>query len=150
MSTKTFTTTQVCKIVGVSRPAFQVWMEKKYLTPSIWVPSGPGDSAKWSYLDLVVAKTFQKLIKAGMARETAAFCAKYIQPQWKFSTIPPDVQAIWFQFYFNEPDKIAMRIVRDPALKKEVPVSEYNDFSLMIGVNMVQVENEVKEAIASL
>lgn len=150
-SLRSFSTTEVCNIIKIGRPAFQVWM-RDYLSPSIKAPGGRGDSARWSFGDLIIIKAFQTFIKAGVSRDTASFCARYIGP---FFDMPSDLQeakSVWYDLFLDGEGKfIASDLIINPmpadVKKKPKTRDDFKNCQVVVGVNLTQIAIEVKQAI---
>ena len=150
---RNFTTTELCQVVGVGRPAFQEWM--RYLTPSVKTPAGQGDSAIWSFADVVTAAAFKTLIKAGLARDTAALLDTLFRgPFFNFSNYRPEVDSIWVEFYLDKDRKKLGTTHLLRSTRRDVPpektVEDHPACRVAIGVNLTAVIIDVASAIKKI
>ncbi len=143
---KSFSTTELCKIVGVSRPAFQVW-STEYFEPSITKSAGPGQPAAWSIGDLVAIKTFQILIKAGCSRTMAMSCATSLGPIIDKRGGKVDEDFYWIEVYSDGTKLGIFKIVDD---REKIGDFDRDGCKLMVAVNVLDVLNELKAAIKKL
>jgi hypothetical protein len=143
---RAFSTTELCKIVDVKRPAFQVWMQE-FFSPSIYAPKGQGDSAKWSTGDLIVVKTFQTLIKSGISRLMAFSCASNVGPYIDMPNGLENDFSVWLEVYPDGSRLGRSRVVYGSSDRKGF---NRNDYKIMVGVNILAIVSEVKSGIENL
>jgi hypothetical protein len=73
---ESFSTFEVCKIVGVKYQRLRTWIDSGFIQPSIRRAEGIGDRTAFSAHDLLVLVIFVELLAEKFSRETANSRAK--------------------------------------------------------------------------
>lgn len=67
-----FFTSDVERITGVKRARLQTWLERGWITPSLYKAQGSGEKNKFNALDLIKISIFKKCVENGLARSSIA------------------------------------------------------------------------------
>ena len=71
MSQKTFTTTEVRKVLDLNRNTFQVWVDQRFIKPDIQKSTRQGESNIFSLDNLYQIHLFNVLLQMGIHRQVA-------------------------------------------------------------------------------
>ena len=85
---KTYTTTDIYRMLGIKRERIKNWISAGYIKPSIKVGSGPGTKHLFSNNDIIRIKRYKMLLDYGFSRNRAYWIVQNWHPEQKHIYLP--------------------------------------------------------------
>ena len=145
-----FTTPEVLKLTDVKKERLQVWVERKFIEPTIKKGSGPGSRRKWSLIDVYAIKLFKELLDLGLNRNFAGVCVKGLRERSVSILETPTTSSMdrWWLLVWKIGSRYSANFVRgreDAELRIDRAIGDY-----MILINVRRIVIEMKGKIKEL
>jgi hypothetical protein len=142
-----FKTTQLTKIVGITRARLQEWYARRWVVPSVYEANQPGRHHEWSLVDLYNIAIFKQLTESGLARKVVADLIS--QGVVSDDVTDEELNRIGFILYMRKGDKAAATAIFGKEIdfgeiSKELGLKGFTDCYL---INFHQLKNEIDQRI---
>lgn len=141
-----FSSSEVCEILKIKRHRLHVWVENKWVSPSIRIADGPGTRNKYNKFDIISISIFKMLVESGMLREYSGLIVnEWIKESAKGLNKEIVVRASGLPFCWLEVCKY-----KDEKFKSDLLLKPrlYNpDAIQVVAINIKDLVTKVDEAI---